>query len=137
MPNHGVGGHRLGTGNDLPASTFEAVLKGHAYRIRPWAAELVEGSFDMAKHQRERLCLTYLDRAPATGGRSARAWGPDVQQVARAQCRRMGYANAARSSDPTLRQCLEVPALGAPGMPLICMRERATDNFSCTGAISH
>jgi len=52
----------------------------------------------------------------------------DVLQVARAQCRRLGYANAARSSDPTLRQCT------AFGPGAICMRERATDNFSCIAA---
>jgi hypothetical protein len=49
----------------------------------------------------------------------------DVLDVARAQCRRMGYIDAVRSTDPTLRQCMAI----GPGA--ICMRERATDNFTC------
>jgi len=43
--------------------------------------------------------------------------------------RRLGYGNAVKSSDPTLRQCLAVTTIGAN-----CVRGSATDNFSCTGA---
>jgi hypothetical protein len=49
----------------------------------------------------------------------------DVLEVARAQCRRSGYANAVRSEEPTVRQCISVPTGPA------CVRERATDNFTC------
>jgi len=50
-------------------------------------------------------------------------------QVARAQCRQDGYADAAMGSYPTLRQCTAVNTYGGT-----CARERATDSFSCRGA---
>jgi hypothetical protein len=53
----------------------------------------------------------------------------DVLQVALAQCRRLGFHNAVRSADPTLRQCLATAVYGG-----VCMRESATDNFCCTVA---
>jgi hypothetical protein len=51
----------------------------------------------------------------------------EVLQVAGAQCRRLGYDKAVRSSDPTLRRCLSVNTIGGG-----CAREAATDNFGCT-----
>ena len=53
----------------------------------------------------------------------------EVLQVARAQCRQDGYADAAMGSYPTLRQCTAVNTCGGT-----CARERATDSFSCRGA---
>ena len=55
----------------------------------------------------------------------------DVLELAQARCRRMGYANAVRSGDPTVHQCLAVTTISAQ-----CVRERATDNFACTAASS-
>lgn len=37
----------------------------------------------------------------------------DVMQVARAQCRRLGFRNVERSADPTLRQCTAIGTVGA------------------------
>jgi hypothetical protein len=51
----------------------------------------------------------------------------EVLQVALAQCRRLGFHNAVRSTDPTLRQCTAVGSYGGA-----CMRESATGNFCCT-----
>jgi len=53
----------------------------------------------------------------------------ELLQVARAQCRQDGYADAAMGSYPTLRQCTAVNTYGGT-----CARERATDSFSCRGA---
>ena len=51
----------------------------------------------------------------------------DLLTVARAQCRRMGYTDAVRNLDPTLKQCIAFAASGA-----MCVREMATDSFHCT-----
>jgi hypothetical protein len=50
----------------------------------------------------------------------------EILQVALAQCRRLGFHNAVRSEDPTIRQCLATSIYGGA-----CTRERATDNFCC------
>jgi hypothetical protein len=46
-------------------------------------------------------------------------------RVARAQCKRLGYADAIRSTNSTLKQCI-----GTSGA--VCMREMATASFDCT-----
>jgi len=50
----------------------------------------------------------------------------EILQVALAQRRRLGFHNAVRSEDPTIRQCLATSIYGGA-----CTRERATDNFCC------
>jgi len=51
----------------------------------------------------------------------------DLLSAACAQCRRMGYAKAVRSVSPTLKQCIAFGTSRAT-----CVREMATDKFSCT-----
>jgi hypothetical protein len=46
-------------------------------------------------------------------------------RVAREQCKRSGYADAIRSTNPTLKQCI-----GTSGA--VCMREMGTASFDCT-----
>jgi hypothetical protein len=54
----------------------------------------------------------------------------EIFQVALAQCRHLGFHNAVRSPDPTLRKCTAI----GPGA--VCMRESATDNFCCKEPIN-
>jgi hypothetical protein len=121
-------------GRGQTMSTAQKVSRGfHRLAVFLAAIPLVLGGAEPAASQAKKPTL-YVDKIDRAGNEVFVTYNyetqhppdpEDVLQVARAQCRRLGYANAARSSDPTLRQCTAI----GPGA--ICMRERATDNFSC------